>query len=473
MSEPTVMLGYRPEDTPRKVLLFNPPRYDTRLDWPEWQQPLALLQLATLLLQTSCEVELLDALFPESAHAPLVKQRVRFLKRGARSINYWRWGSPVSALRLRLAQYRSRGWRPDDVYIESGPPPGWEGSAEAVALAREAFADARILLFGSYPSLATDHARAHSRADVLLADPIEGLASLPLDLSLYPRRPTCTHLAIDTAEREVSDLVSEFLSLVRPPSRRDRVGHIAFAGEGVFQRFPSQVRAVLRFALETQARVTFHTFGNLHFRDILTDDELAPLLKSSGFKQLIFADNRGLPATRQGYEQHLEEAQEAIERCCAVGYRLRTDDLVASVCLGRLGERLEEVASFITALSHVAGSVIVFPHQPTPAYRPEGPALEEQNGRLFPFAEQNQATYEEYMEILGLAALLDAKYRSRTFDFLGDGLIPRLVRQSLITRSWDPHIHPGPERTVTVGWFDKRGKWQKKAVGGNGERAGE
>ncbi|HYT37415.1 MAG TPA: hypothetical protein VEL49_09570, partial [Ktedonobacteraceae bacterium] len=89
-------------------------------------------------------------------------------------------------------------------------------------------------------------------------------------------------------------------------------------------------------------------------------------------------------------------------------------------------------------------------------------SLEYQNGKLFPFAEYNGVSYRAYhQDLLGLAAVLNAKYRSRTFDFLGDGLIPRLVRSSLVSKSWNPRSMPGieNERPVTVGWFNKEGKW--------------
>jgi hypothetical protein len=48
-SSAKVVQGYVPETTPRRVLLFNPPVYDTRFPWSRWQQPVTLLQLATLL----------------------------------------------------------------------------------------------------------------------------------------------------------------------------------------------------------------------------------------------------------------------------------------------------------------------------------------------------------------------------------------------------------------------------------------
>jgi hypothetical protein len=160
----------------------------------------------------------------------------------------------------------------------------------------------------------------------------------------------------------------------------------------------------------------------------------------------------------------LELYHKAIELCIDAGYRWRTEALVGSVCIGRRGEQLEDIAAFMTKVAHVAGSLIVVPYQPSPAEFSEFESdfpLEYQNGKLFPCAEYNGLSYRNYQDLLGLAAVFNAKNRSRTFDFLGDGLISRLVRSSIVSKSWDPRNSTGmvKERPVTVGWFNKEGKW--------------
>jgi hypothetical protein len=45
--------NYTLDLTPRRVLLFNPPVYDTRFPWSQFQQPVTLLQVAALLKQQS------------------------------------------------------------------------------------------------------------------------------------------------------------------------------------------------------------------------------------------------------------------------------------------------------------------------------------------------------------------------------------------------------------------------------------
>jgi hypothetical protein len=119
------------------------------------------------------------------------------------------------------------------------------------------------------------------------------------------------------------------------------------------------------------------------------------------------------------------------------GFRKRTEALNAGICIGRLGEDLAERALLITLVAHHMGSVILWPYQPAPAECP-GVPLERQNGKLFPLREQNRLTYRDYLNLIGLSAVLNAKYRDCTFDFLSDGLVPRLFRASLERQGWDP-----------------------------------
>jgi len=236
---------------------------------------------------------------------------------------------------------------------------------------------------------------------------------------------------------------------------------MAFADHDVARRFPTQFRAVLEKCIDHNCKVSFYALGNLYPRDLAEDPELATLLLHAGFKQLVFADDRHLSCSEGVREALLDDYQCAIEHCVAAGYPRRTEALVGSVCLGRSGEDPEEVVAFMTRLAHVAGSLMVVPYQPTPSECPPTLALELQNGKLFPFARDNGSHFREYQDILGLAAVLNSKYRSHTFDFLGDRVISHLVRKSLVTESWRPPDSAGNARPVTVGWFNKEGKWVK------------
>lgn len=458
----TTLQSYQPEVASRRVLLFNPPVYDTRFPWINWQQPVALLQLGTLLRLYECEVRLIDALRVESDEK-ITRRRVDKLTRGDISINYWRYGHLQSKLISWLKDLKQQGWEPNDVYIQGFTTIWWEGAAEATKLIRQIFPQARIILFGAYPSLAIEHALENSNADIL-ASSIEGIAGLPLNLSLYESRLSFTYLAVGTDKRSSNDIVEELIRRTNPTNQQERIGRFAFADHDIIRKYPQQFRAVLKTIIEQKLKARFYALGNIYPQDLVENPDLASLLFQAGFKQLVFADDRDLPPTQETREQWLVNYRQAIAYCIQAGYKWRTEDLVGSVCIGRPGENLTKTAEFMTEVAHEAGSLIVIPYQPKPEEMEQiqpGTPLEYQNGKLFPFAEHNGVGFRDYQDLLGLAAILNAKYRSHTFDFLGDSLISRLVQASLVSESWDPHKTPGMqnERPVIIGWFNKEGKW--------------
>jgi hypothetical protein len=457
-SAPTTVNGYAPETHPRRVLLCNPPVYDTRFPWARFQQPVALLQLSTLLKRFDCDVRLLDALAvgPDDR---LRRRRMQVLTRDGVQLNWWRFGHLPSALAAQLIALKRAGWQPDEVYIEGFATFWWEGAAEIADMIRKHFPQTRVILFGAYPTLATDHAAQHCGADVLVVGQIDGVAGLPLDLSLCASPPAFTYLSIGTERRSSSDIIEELRALVTPSRKQGRAWQLAFADHDVASRYPEQFRAVLQECIDHKYKVSFYALGNLHPRDLVRDPELASLLWRAGFKQIVFADDRHLPLSDDAREALLDDYHHAIGHCVAAGYSARTETLVGSVCLGRSGEDPAAVVALMTRLAHAAGSLMVVPYQPAPSECAPTLALELQNGKLFPFARDNGSHFREYQDILGLAAVLNSKHRSRTFDFSGDGLISRLVRESLVTESWRPPDTPGNARPVTIGWFNKEGKW--------------
>lgn len=83
------------------------------------------------------------------------------------------------------------------------------------------------------------------------------------------------------------------------------------------------------------------------------------------------------------------------------------------------------------------GSVIIWPYLPTGEECPDLP-LEERNGKLFPLRTQNGYTYRDYLNVMGLTTVLNSKYRTKTFDFLGDRFVARLFQDSITRRAWEP-----------------------------------
>src|SRR5579885_2799367 len=125
-NSPVLVQNYTPDSSSRRVLLFNPPAYDTRFPWSRWQQPITLLQLATLLRRYQCDVRLIDALHV-GLNETLPRRRQRAFSRGENSINYWRFGLPSHKLAAQLRAWVKDEWYPDEVYIEGFSTIWWEG----------------------------------------------------------------------------------------------------------------------------------------------------------------------------------------------------------------------------------------------------------------------------------------------------------------------------------------------------------
>jgi len=120
--------NYVPETHHRRILLCNPPIYDTRFPWARFQQPVALLQLSTLLRQNGCDVRLLDALALDgnTLHR---RRRMRVVTRESVSLNWWRFGRLPTDLRGHLIAFEREKWQPDEVYIAGFTTFWWEGVA--------------------------------------------------------------------------------------------------------------------------------------------------------------------------------------------------------------------------------------------------------------------------------------------------------------------------------------------------------
>src|SRR5262249_16231768 len=152
-----------------RVLLINPPVYDIRFPWAQYQQPTTLLRLSTFYKRAGAEIRLIDAL-DHKRGTRLRKERVATLQADGFELDKWRFGISRFAVKTELRSLGVAGWVPDIVYIECPTTFWWEGIAEVVERVRERFPMTRIALIGAYPALAPDHARQHINADLLIVD---------------------------------------------------------------------------------------------------------------------------------------------------------------------------------------------------------------------------------------------------------------------------------------------------------------
>jgi hypothetical protein len=358
---------------------------------------------------------------------------VRIIDLDGTPVNKWRYGVSRWALDSQLRLLQRSGWRPDRIFIECFTTFWWEGAAEAVATAKRRFPDSTVSLLGAYAALAAEHAKEHSLADEVISQPPRWLSALPTDLSVYPEIPSFAFVATGDGTRTTEEIVEE---IVVKAARR-QVRHFAFEDHAIARRFGSLYRSVLERLVERKLRICWYALGNIAPGDLVEQPDLADLMRRAGYIQIWFSDDRDTPPGSHAFEQLSDSYAAAAEFCHAAGFPQRAEALNGTLCVGRGMEDIAERARLAAAVASRIGSITLWPYQPSPQ-ECSGVALEDQNGKLFPLRTQSGLTYEEYLRLFAVVGVLSSKYRTRTFDFLGDGLIPRLLRDSLRREAWDP-----------------------------------
>ncbi|MGH7490906.1 MAG: B12-binding domain-containing radical SAM protein [bacterium] len=167
-------------DSPR-ILLVNPWITDFAA-YDFWLKPIGLLYLAAVLRAQGCAVRLVDCMdrgHPELMHWQALDRlqnrkwgtgkfvRLPIAKPAAYAHiprHYARYGFPEEVLKKICLQ----GPAPDAILVTSGMTYWYPGVQQTIAVLRELFPKAPLLLGGIYATLCTEHARRHSGADWVL-----------------------------------------------------------------------------------------------------------------------------------------------------------------------------------------------------------------------------------------------------------------------------------------------------------------
>jgi len=392
------------------------------------------MRLSGLLRAGGSDVKLFDALGSSVSHT-LTRKRASVVTLDGVKVNIWRFGVPEPKLRRDLISLREQGWYPEAIVVEAMSSVWWQGAKEVIELAREAFPSSRVSLVGAYATEATRHARANTDAESIWCGlPIE-LVSAPVDIEVFDRKPSFSPVWLNPLRRSAADVVEE----IRSKHRLWGVREFSFADLAVTgdEAGLIQFKDVLDLLAEEKLRLRFFATGNLAPEVIANNVGLAHKMAHVGYSEIHFADDRHKPLSPEA-EAELADVYDAVAvEIASAGFDPRKALVSGSVSVGRLGEDIRGRSRLLTRISGSLGSLVVWPYQPLPDECP-GVPLEDTNGRLFPFRHANGVTFRDYLDVAGLAAVLSSKYRQRSFDFLGDGLIPAYMRRSLSNRSWEP-----------------------------------
>lgn len=436
MPKPTVIRGsqFHIEHGRRRILLVNPPVYDLRLDWARWQQPCGLLQLGAALRECGADVRLLDILAEGTVDGRTTRRQVQTFTIDGDKLAWWCFGLPWADVGRRALAWRAEGWQPDEVWVTTLASIWWRGAQEVIRrIEYDWWPEARVVLGGVYPTLCPDHAAANSDADVIVTGPVPE-AGLRPDFSLYATMPANAGVYLyssqDSDGRSADDVVNDIAAHAARGVRE-----VSFFDEEIPGPDPERLDYVLDNLARRRLKLRLVILGNLHARDMTM--YRAALLHAAGLAEVFLSWDRSL----NGDMTHYLAAAELLHTFG--GLKPRDGSLNAVVQAGWPGENLEDTAAHLLYLAHAAGSVTVFPYQPT---LEEGRRLgiaepDSLNGKLFPFAAANGARFADYADLLRLAATLNSKYRDVTFDFLGEDMIARMVRTSIRQRLWQPGLN--------------------------------
>lgn len=416
---------------PEKVLLVNPPVYDTRFPWKQWQQPTRLLRMASYFKQHNVDVKLIDLLSAQVGKQ-ITRKRLDMLNLDGLETSKWRYGMPATEFAAELGRLVTAGWRPDDVYVDCFTTFWWEGAAEVIERLHRTFESSHIFLTGTYPEYCLGHIARNIKHAEPVPEPFDGVDRYACDLSLYAERPAFAYLSFANGTVSADDIVEQITAYTEQGVRQ-----FVFEEHGLVRNHACLYFTTLDRIAASGLKVKLFALGNIAPSDFRAYPELAVLLKNARYEQIWLADDRQSPVSPRLNEQLVDDYRVAADLCHKAGFAARTGAVVASICIGREGEDLAERAQLATLAAHHIGSIIYWAYQPDIEECP-GVAPEMQNGKIFPLRSRNNKTYKDYMEVLGLASVLNSKYRGKTFDFMSENLISRLFRESMERRAWEP-----------------------------------
>lgn len=346
----------------KDILLINPWIYDfTAYDF--WLKPLGLLYIAALLNKhTSFRLSFIDCL--DRYHPQLPKKlnekpdgRGSFFKEEVTKPavfkdvprKYSRYGIPVSLFLQELDKVP----KPDLVLVGCTMTYWYPGVQLVVEIIRKKFGQIPVILGGVYATLASDHARHFSGADIVVEGPGEkmllplireilGDSSCPAQqferLDEMPRpafellRNTetlplltsrgcpfqCSFCAASLLcstfeQRNIASVIEE----VKSCYQRFRTRNIAFYDDSLLLRKEHHVIPILKGIAEKSLPLAFHTPNGLHIREI--DGELASLFKKANVSSLYlsqesFEEKILKDTSSKVSEKDLEKALVTLER---------------------------------------------------------------------------------------------------------------------------------------------------------------
>ena len=453
----------------KRFLLINPPVYDFRLEWAQWHQPTGLLQLARLLLNEEKDVRLVDCLNVEHDKR-IPRHKIGNEIMAGYTFPKWHYGLLFEKLEAQVKTFLQDEWVPETVFVTSLNSIWWESTRDTIKRLKKILPKSRFILGGAYPTVESEHAKENSGADEILIGSISEATKLPPDLSLYPSipystgiyfystRPSIYKSSSKPRHRAIGDVLKEIKE-----KAENGVREFAFFDSELHIQDRETFGKLLSEIAKANLDVRFILLGNVSPRFITQD--LAEKMRRAGVTQIYLHCDLNIESNLIQYTTSYAEYERCINALLKMGgFEPRDGNVAAMLVAGLPYEDLNTVSERLIQLAHIAGSVILVPFQYVPGLH-KGPlfnrvlrqnghfAPEKFNSKLYPLAILSGKNFEEYMELTRLAALLNSKYRSESFDFLGESLAAKMFRESIRTEGWNPFkdkVQPKSDETNSI-----------------------
>ena len=488
--DPTDLPG---DPTRKTALLINPPVYDTQY-WAEWSQPYGLLRIARLLGNLGYRRrELFDFMEALNEKRTVAQRRIApgesfvekdtpdpkpppyRVEKDGQALELWKYhfGKSWSEFDAWLDE---RGFTaahpPDEVWIGATMTYWWESARDLVGRLRRRWGPKKplILLGGIYPTLAPEHAARYVQPDIVVAGEVEAANDLWPDLSLYDTPPSyaivtpargcpfncayCAQLTINGGQRRVRYRpVADILAEMHDAQDRYGIKDFAFYADFLLWDYERNFQPLLEaLVAEMKATGSQRRFYRLYApegfdtRFLGRSQRLVDLLKAANFQKIYLPCERiddSYLAQLNRRHVRLEHFVRAARMCEAAGFSLRHMDVNAFVLYGLPGERIDDVVKSVLFVSEVVGSIIPMLFSPVPStalyqqylsyFQARGwdRDLHMLNGKLYPFLEMNEGSVNDYVDLQRLMYMLNAHYRSRSFQIFGATAVARAFRENL------------------------------------------
>lgn len=444
-----------------RVLLVNPPVQEKRYHWLRWNQPLELLRLSTWVKQEipSADVRLFDFMFP-GEKGEVQRHKVKETWAGPQADALWHFGEPFEHFDRYLDELVKRGWVPDVIVVTSLTS-YWHSAIEKLLLRICNVLGPRhrtrttIVIYGAYPTIEPEHAAEQHAADVAFTATVDLSASAP-DFRLYFEqwKGGPLYFGLDIDSDDVAEHLAMCLTLQTGWDRRRGIAKpqkitVAFLNDDICGP-KSRLAELAKQAERYEGRVRID--GICGVRPGSVGTEQLEMLTALGMKSLFVeyaarTDGRLDEDAYAPFRRFLAADRERRRGGDETGLSSR-DAITAFVNVGLRSDDIETIMRNTLVLNQYFQAIILKPFGYSPDIDPAPASVRRQRWPLpaasspqwFPYVGHgSRLTLEDYDNLIRWQGIVNMRVKSFTFDFLADGTVPKLVRETLVEQSWKRH----------------------------------